>query len=400
MLKDSIDLLINDSNREMLTPNKLMVKNCILTEATVNEYLGKEIKNYQQAGLEADKIYKVYRPLEEIEKAISQYNGLDLVDEHHAINGEKTNRHLVVGHSGESAKIEDYKLYNTIFVTDKEAIKDIQLATKTKDQIGKRKLSCSYDYTPIFEKGEFRGKSYDVRITDLILDHVALVQEGRVTSAKINDSIKKVNIMKDFVKNALKGIFGIESINDSQIEQVMLLADKAKDNVEYEGKAKEEGKYRYAKDNEEEKKKEEMKDEEEEKETEDKKAKDNEETKKKELEDEEEKKAKEKEELEKSISDAVNKEIIERLELHNNCAKVLNVSRLSDSAMKQDKNSLITETLTKCGIDVKNKSFNDKKIMLEALVSANILNNNKNVVMNDSRASTNNKIMYTASDFK
>ena len=48
MLKDSIDLLINDSNREMLTPNKLMVKNCILTEATVNEYLGKEIKNYQQ----------------------------------------------------------------------------------------------------------------------------------------------------------------------------------------------------------------------------------------------------------------------------------------------------------------------------------------------------------------
>ena len=104
--------------------------------------------------------------------------------------------------------------------------------------------------------------------------------------------------------------------------------------------------------------------------------------------------------MEKSISDAVNKEIIERLELHNNCAKVLNVSRLSDSAMKQDKNSLITETLTKCGIDVKNKSFNDKKIMLEALVSANILNNNKNVVMNDSRASTNNKIMYTASDFK
>jgi hypothetical protein len=369
----------------------MSVKNCILTEATINEYLGREIKNWENNKLNPEQIYKVYRPIEEIQKALNQYNGLDLVDEHHSINGEKTNRHLTIGHSGESAKIEDNKLYNTIFITDKEAIKEINLATKTHDQIGKRKLSCSYDYTPIYEKGVFMGKNYDVRIVDLVLDHVALVKEGRVTSAKINDSNNTVkgNIMKDFVKNALKGIFGLETINDSQIEQVMLLADKASDNVDYEGKPKEDDKSK----NEETKKAE--------KEALDKKAKDEEEQAKKDkdLKDEEEKEKKDKAEMEKSISDAVNREIKSRMNLHINCAKALNISRLSDSAIQQDKDTLITDTLTKCGVNVKDKSFNDKMIMLETLVSANIGATAKKTNINDSRT-INKNAMYTASDFK
>jgi hypothetical protein len=239
MLYDSVDFdLISDSDREMLTDNRMAIKNCILTEATVNEYLGEEIKDYQKANLKPDQIYKVYRPLEEIQKVLAQYNGLDLIDDHHTMNGLKDNRKHAVGATGESAIIDGYKVKNTVFITDKKALKDIEMATKSRGQFGKRCLSCSYDYTPVFEKGVFNNMAYDLKIKDLKLDHLALVEKGRVRSAMLSDSdktFKKGNYMKELIKSTLKGIFGINAINDSQVEQVMLLNDKGGTSYSHKG---------------------------------------------------------------------------------------------------------------------------------------------------------------------
>lgn len=392
MLHDSIDLVINDSNREMITPTRMAIKNCVLTEAIVNNYLGKEIKGYAQAGLKPDEIYGVYRPLEELEKALPQYNGLDAVDEHHSIAGEKTNRHLTIGATGESATIKDFKVLNTVFVTDKDAIRDIELATKSRDQIGKRKLSCSYDYTPVFEKGVFRGKRYDVKIIDLKLDHVALVKEGRVETAGISDSIenlKGINFMNKLLKNALKGIFGLETIDDSQVEQVLFLADKAKDEEECK-----------AKDNETEEKKEKVEDNEEENKKELERLKKGVEHEKAELKakDNEEEKEKEKAEMKDAINAEVKRQIKERTDIQLSCSKI--IGRLSDSALSDDVEKLLNDTLVKCGLNIDNKSFEVKKIMLDTLVNSNVPNQkvNHNIKFNDTKSFKYNNSKYSADE--
>ena len=400
MLQDCISLdLMQDSNREMITENRMAVKNCELTSEAINDYLGREIKSYGSYNLEPDKVYKVYRPRKELEKAIHQYNGLDLVDDHHPINGEKKNRHLTIGATGESATIDNAgKVLNTLFITDKSAIKDIELASKTNNQIGKRQLSCSYDYTPVFEKGVFNNKPYDLWIKDLKLDHVALVKEGRVANAMIADSninLKGKNSMKEFIKSALKGIFGLETINDSQIEQVMLLNDAAKDNdpaeKKYEVKDTEHKKVEDS-ESEKEKDKEEL-----------------ERIKKMEKHEKEELKAKDKDCMakdeekdkecrEKEIKDAVNSELKERIAVQNLCTQV--IGKLSDSALALDKETLINDALKVKGLNIDNKSYEIKKAMLEAIAqTSQVHSNGKIKQFNDAKHSS-SKFKYSAEDIK
>ncbi len=421
MLNDSVEIdLLNDSNREMLTDTRMAIKNCILTEATINEYLGKEIKGYQTAGLEADKLYKVYRPLDEIERVLLQYNGLDLIDDHHPMNGLKDNRKYTIGATGESASLDGTKVLNTVFVTDKSAIRDIEMATKSRGQFGKRSLSCSYDYVPVFEQGVYDNKHYDVRIKDLKLDHVALVREGRVSSAMIADSnLEKDSYMKEFLKSALKGIFSLENIDDSQVQQVMLLNDKAKDNLEYEGKSKIEGKYEYHKtkkvddDSAEEKDKEELErikksekhEKEEIKNAKDKKAKDKHCAEDEESEEEDEskdkkskdKKAKDYEagkEHVKEIKDAITRELRETREVQLMCSKAIG-GALSDSALVMDKEILLNDTLVRLGHKTEGKAYDTQKAILEALIHANAHTSNRKFVhINDSKA-TNSSFVYT-----
>lgn len=391
MLFDSIEIdLLQDSNREMITDSRMAIKGCILTEATINEYLGKEIKGFMDAGFEPERRYKVYRPLEEIEKVLLQYNGLDLIDDHHTMNGLKTNRKFAVGATGESAILDGNKVLNTVFVTDKDAIQDIEMATKSRGQYGKRCLSCSYDYTPIFEKGVFDGKQYDVRIIDLKLDHVALVQEGRVQSAQIADSnnllkgVKNMNF--EVMKTALKGLFGIETANDSQIEQLMVFSDKAKDNEEKPDKNKDP--------------KDDMDDSEEEKEKKEKEIKDNE---AKEKEEEEKAKAKDNEVKEKEqkecIKDAISKELKEIRTIHSLCTKV--IGTLSDTALALDKEVLLNDTLKTLKQNTDGKSYDMQKVMLETLANANngTKVNNRIVGFSDSKTTTNNNsFVYTIDD--
>ncbi len=412
MLFDSIEIdLLQDSNREMITENRMAIKNCTLTEATVNEYLGEEIKGYQEAGLLPYQRYKVYRPLAEIEKVLLQYNGLDVIDNHHSMNGMKDNRKFAVGATGESATLDGNKVLNTVFITDRQAIIDIEMATKSRGQYGKRCLSCSYDYTPIFEKGVFGNKHYDVRIIDLKLDHVALVQEGRVQSAKIADSnhlLKGINMNFEVMKTALKGLFGIETVNDHQIEQLMVFSDKAKDE---EHEKEKHVKDKKAKDKEhdeaedsEEKDKEELerikkmeKHEKEEIKGKDKKAKDKEHKEKDCMDSEEEKEKKE--HHEKEIKDAITKELKEIRTIQSLCSKVIG-GALSDTALALDKEVLLNDTLKTLKQNVEGKSYEMQKVMLETLANANISNtsNKQKIGFSDSNTTSSKSFVYTADD--
>lgn len=154
----------------------LHVKITPISKACINPYLGNEIPNYEDLGLEADRIYYALRDPKELEKAVKTFNGLPLLMEHHVINADVQPKEYVVGSTGTDAVFEAPYLKNSLTVIDAEAIKAIEDGSA-------KEISCAYRFTPDFTEGEYdvdgQKIHYDFVMRDISGNHVALVQEGR-----------------------------------------------------------------------------------------------------------------------------------------------------------------------------------------------------------------------------
>lgn len=154
----------------------LHVKITPISKACVNPYLGSEIPDYEDLGLEADRIYYALRDPKELEKAVKTFNGLPLLMEHHVINADVQPKEYVVGSTGTDAVFEAPYLKNSLTVTDAEAIKAIEDGSA-------KEISCAYRFTPDFTPGEYEmdGQKihYDFVMRNISGNHVALVPEGR-----------------------------------------------------------------------------------------------------------------------------------------------------------------------------------------------------------------------------
>lgn len=160
------------SNRKLDENGYLRVKTCNITKEQVAPYLGKEIPNWKDFNLESDKIYYVYRPKDELEKAVETFDNLPLTREHIEVDTENVPKDKIVGSLGDRAEFKSPYIKNSLIVYDQ---KDIDWIMSGK----KKELSCGYRYTPVQKSGEFDGKHYDFIMTDIIGNHVALVKEGR-----------------------------------------------------------------------------------------------------------------------------------------------------------------------------------------------------------------------------
>jgi hypothetical protein len=178
---------VKQGNRSFDDNGYLCINNCVLTAAEVNDYLGKEISGWQQLSLDPNKAYGIYRPLEELQKSVDTYNLIPLTDNHIAISPEKPAREKWFGSAGESSRIEGNELLNTVKVWVGKAIQEIQAADNNPEQ-GRKDLSCGYGYDLVQEVGEFNGKQYQFKMVNIKANHVALVDDGRVSTAMIADS--------------------------------------------------------------------------------------------------------------------------------------------------------------------------------------------------------------------
>lgn len=371
------------SNRRYDENGFLHVDECILTTEEVAGYLGSEI-NIE--GLDPDKIYGIYRPAEEIDKARETFNGLILTDGHHVISPEKPHKDKWSGVLGTSATFEDGKLKNSLTLITAQAIKDVEDADKGLG--GKKDLSCGYSYDLIPEEGQFQGKPYQFKMVNLKGNHLAHVEEGRNPQAMIADDnsnlvSKKEKVLKSLTKilfgafasdgksnkaSAIKAIKGIAAQDDiTEIEKAnsIIALVQAMD----EDKPGGEKDIMHGMDEEEseaEAKKEKM-----EKEMKDKKGKDSEaspvpnegklededlEEKKKEAEDEEE------EEKEKAMDSAIRV----REKVISLCNSV--VGKMSDRFMLDSSpEKMIDNALVKSGFAIDGKTIEAKVAMLEAV---------------------------------
>ena len=171
-----------DSQRSIDNNGYMHVAVSNLTKEQVVPYLGSTIPGYKELGLDPDKIYQIYRPGDEIEKAVDTFNGLPLMLDHWDMDASNIPKDKVVGSLGTDSRYEAPYLKNSLIVTDSSAIKAIEDGSFSE-------LSASYACDIDMTGGIFDGKSYDGMMKNIKGNHVALVQEGRAGhDVKVADS--------------------------------------------------------------------------------------------------------------------------------------------------------------------------------------------------------------------
>lgn len=160
------------SVREYDRDGRLHVAVSNMAKEAVDQYLGEEIPGWDSLGLDPKRIYRVYRPGEELEKAVATFNNLPILRDHIPVSAEAPQQDLVIGSTGTDAVFEDGFIRNSAVIWVADDIDDIESETK-------REWSPGYYYTPIVENGNFNGVAYDVVMRDIVGNHVALVDEGR-----------------------------------------------------------------------------------------------------------------------------------------------------------------------------------------------------------------------------
>jgi len=167
------------SNRSVDTNGFLHVKDNIITSAGISEYLGHEILNYEKYGLDKNKKYRVYRPKEELEKALGTFNNLLLLNQHVPISRDTPRKDTWIGSTGTDAYIDDKGVVrNSLVVNEPHAISKIE-----GDEIDG--LSCCYWYDIEIPQDT---SEYDFIMRDIEGNHLALVKTPRVNMARVSDS--------------------------------------------------------------------------------------------------------------------------------------------------------------------------------------------------------------------
>ncbi len=165
-------LAFDRSARSYDADGRLHVAVSHISKATVNPYQGAEIPGYQELGLDPNKVYNLLRAPAELEKAAPTFNNLPVLSEHVPVSASEPRKDLVIGSTGTEATFRAPYLDNSMVFWDAEFI----AAIETKDQA---QLSCAYRYAPDMTPGIFEGMAYDGVMTQIVGNHVALVEAGR-----------------------------------------------------------------------------------------------------------------------------------------------------------------------------------------------------------------------------
>lgn len=169
---DSALALDRSSIRSYDKDGRMHVEATPISKAVVNEYLGSEIPDSEQMGLDPDRKYRLLRDPAELKKAVKTFNNLPLLSKHVPVSADSHQPNLVIGSTGTDAKFTDPYMTNSLVVWARPAIDAIE-----DDE--QKELSCAYRYRADMTPGDFNGEPYDGVMRDLVGNHVALVKEGR-----------------------------------------------------------------------------------------------------------------------------------------------------------------------------------------------------------------------------
>lgn len=183
----------------------ILIENNPITREGVFEYLGRSI-----GADDPDRVYKVYRPREEIEdpECVNSFKLIPIIDDHEMLGTSEQGLtdaadYGTHGTTGEAVETRDGVMYATLKMFSEK------IANALKQ--GKKDLSLGYRCVYEKAKGTFRGESYDFIQRQLRGNHLALVDEARCNVAVLDhkftyDSIdihsRKGKGMEEEKKNA------------------------------------------------------------------------------------------------------------------------------------------------------------------------------------------------------
>lgn len=144
-----------------------------ISKAAVNPYLGREIPGYGALGLDPDRTYNLLRDPAELAKAAPTFAGKPLLLDHQPVSADDHPKGRTVGAVGQGVVWRAPYLMAPLTIWDGEAIRGIESGRK-------KELSSAYRYTPDMTPGTYEGQPYQGVMRNLIGNHVALCEEGRV----------------------------------------------------------------------------------------------------------------------------------------------------------------------------------------------------------------------------
>lgn len=164
-----------------------------ISKACVNGYLGKEIPNADELGLEQNRLYRLWRHPDELKKAVSTFHRIPVLDLHRPIAADDHAPKIVIGTTGSDAVFEDPYLKSSLAFWTQDAI-DVVDANERKE------LSSAYRYRAEMTPGVTpAGEQYDGIMRDIVGNHVALVKQGRAgPDVVVGDSME--NVMASTIK--------------------------------------------------------------------------------------------------------------------------------------------------------------------------------------------------------
>jgi len=164
-----------------------------ISKANVCPYMGKEIPGWQSLGLDANKIYRLYRDPQELAKGAATFNNLPILLDHTYVSAEKPEKERVIG-SMSGVEFGDPYLAADLCFWDKAVIDAI-------NEEAIEELSSAYHYKADMTPGTTpEGEAFDGVMRDIVGNHLALVEKGRagadVIVADSDPFYKKESAMK------------------------------------------------------------------------------------------------------------------------------------------------------------------------------------------------------------
>ena len=180
------------SARSIDADGRLHVSKTNISKANVCPYFGREIPNWQDLGLDADKVYRLYRDPDELAKGASTFNNLPILNKHIRVTVEEPKKENVVGSIGSDVSFDEQYLKASLCVWDAPAIAGVESEKQCE-------LSAAYYYRADMTPGTAPdGEDFDGVMRDIKGNHLALVEAGRAgPDVYVADS-------DPFVKNTIK----------------------------------------------------------------------------------------------------------------------------------------------------------------------------------------------------
>lgn len=159
-----------------------------ISKANVCPYRGAEIPGWKELGLDPDRVYNLYRDPDELKKAAESSNGVQLLRKHVPVSAEDAQQWDVVGATGTDGEFDGEYLDNSIAVWTREAIDGIESDRQ-------KELSMGYHYRADMTPGKIGDTEFDGVMRDIVVNHVALVEEGRAgPDVVVGDSMEGINV--------------------------------------------------------------------------------------------------------------------------------------------------------------------------------------------------------------